>query len=266
VDFANLLLGGRCNLRCPACIGQRLPAEERRSTLDSFPPPGLDRFLEELRAHGVRELSLSGTSTDPLLYRHHGALLGRLRAELPGVRLSLHTNGVLALAELPLVRRYDRATVSIPSFDPRPYRRLTGSSRRPPDLARLVAAAGIPIKLSVLCVEENLPELPAIARRCQAIGIRRLVLRRPYGERAPGWEARIRGVLGIETLTCRGVHGGNLVYDRGGLELTLWDFGRATLGCLSLLPSGAITSEYLLVRAAPPRAVAACFTPSRASS
>lgn len=247
IEFANLLFGGRCNLSCPACIGRRLPLEARRSTLDLFPPPGLDRFLARLREEGVRELSLSGTSTDPLLYRHQARLIERLRAELPGVRLSLHSNGVLALAELALLRRYDRATISIPSFDPDRYRLLTGRGRRPPELERLVAEAGIPIKLSVLCVEENLAELPAIADRCQALGLRRLVLRRQDGDRTPGWDAAILRVLGPTSL--RGEHGGNPVHDRGGLEITLWDFSRSTLGCLNLLPSGRITAEYALTRA-----------------
>jgi len=120
--FANILLTGSCNQRCPHCIGRVLAARALPDNLDRFPLLNLEPFLDLLVQEGIQEISLTGTNTDPQLYPHEAALLDRLRDRLPGVRLSLHTNGRLALAKIDVFNRYDRATISIPSFRPETIR------------------------------------------------------------------------------------------------------------------------------------------------
>ncbi len=238
-DFANVLLSGPCNLRCPHCIGHVLPAAPGGSTLDAFPLPGLERFAAMLRENGVREVSLTGTNTEPLLYRHHERLVASLREAVPGVRVSLHTNGVLALARMDVLRLFDRGTVSFPSFEEATYARLTGGAR-PYDLAALLAASPIALKVSVLLTDETLPQVPQTLERLAGIGARRVVLRRLYGEARP-----------MDPLAGRRpdrLFAGNPVYRLGALEVTVWDFARARLRCLNLFPDGSITEEYELAR------------------
>ena len=121
--FANILLAGPCNLRCPYCVGGGLT--RRQSNLDAWPLAGLDRFLAALARSGTREVSLTGTDTEPLLYRHPHALVRALRTALPDVRLSLHTNGVLVLDRLDVVHLFDRVCVSMPSFEPATFTCMT---------------------------------------------------------------------------------------------------------------------------------------------
>ena len=116
VDFANILLSGSCNLRCPHCVRRLLAQGEGQNNLDCFPLAGLDDFCVALRGAGVTQVALTGTNTDPLLYQHHGLLLAHLRDQVPGARISLHTNGVLALAKMEIVNSYDRVSVSRRSF------------------------------------------------------------------------------------------------------------------------------------------------------
>ncbi len=241
-DFANILFAGPCNLRCPHCIGRQLDPALSPANLDEFPPRNLDAFVGMLRRFQVRQVVLTGTDTDPQLYHHEARLIAHLRAALPGVRLSLHTNGQLALAKMEVWNLYDRVTVSFPSFDSAVYERMAGS-RRVPDLATIVARSRIPVKVSCLLDEPNVGGLTELLTGCHAIGIRRLVLRRLYGDRR-------RWTL-PPVLVPTGVYRGNRVYDFHGMEVTWWEFESTTSTSLNLFSSGLISSEYLLARAAP---------------
>jgi DNA repair photolyase len=88
-----------------------------------FPLRGQDHFIEQLRVYDITQISLTGTNTDPQLYAYEPELLDVLRERIPGVKISLHTNGVLALRKIDVFNQYDRAAISFPSFQPKTYRR-----------------------------------------------------------------------------------------------------------------------------------------------
>lgn len=238
--FANILLTGPCNLRCPDCIGAQL-RHASASTLDDFPLPGLDAFVNCLRTHRIREVSLTGIDTEPMLHRHCLELVERLRADVPGVRISLHTNGTRVLDDLETFDAFDRATVSLPSLTPSTCLAMTGSPRVL-DVEAIVRRTHIPIKLSVLMTEHNRQEIPSMLERVRAIGYRRVVLRRRYGEPRPydplRWPRPVRWF------------GGNPVYDLDGLEVTVWDFDSTCLRCVNLFPDGSVRDAYRLEEAA----------------
>jgi molybdenum cofactor biosynthesis enzyme MoaA len=97
-DFANILFAGPCNLRCPYCIGRQIDPGLNRDNLNDFPLRNLDRFVHLLQSNYVTDIILTGTTTDPQLYRHQTRLLAWLRAQIPGAHVALHTNGQLAFA------------------------------------------------------------------------------------------------------------------------------------------------------------------------
>ncbi len=277
-DFANLLFSGPCNARCPTCIGRQLDPRLNTNNLDEFPPRNLDRFTALIREHGIREVVFTGTTTDPQLYRHEARLLAHLRERLPaGTRFSLHTNGRLALRKMDTFNLYDRVCLSLPSFDPETYRKMMGVAGIP-DLAEILRRAAIPVKVSCLATDDNAAQLESYLEQCAATGVRRVVLRKLFGERR-GWEELTpffppiaAGYLPVESIISsgrrwgdeRGVYcgdyRGNPVYefkdprglgDPGGLEVTLWDFDRSESTSLNLFSTGVISSEYLLARARP---------------
>ncbi len=238
-DFANILFAGPCNLRCPYCIGRQVDPALNRDNLNEFPPRNLDAFVARLRRHDVRQIVLTGTTTDPQLYRHEAHLLRWLREQLPQAQIALHTNGQLALDKMDTFNLYDRASVSLPAFDADTYEKMTGS-RRVPDLAAIVRAARIPIKVSCVINEHNASQVAEFLARCHEIGVRRLVFRQLYGD-PRRWPI-------LSNLTPVAIYRRNPVYDYHGMEVTHWHFDHTTSTSLNLFSDGSISAEYLLAK------------------
>ena len=240
-DFANILFAGPCNARCPFCIGQQIDQRLSVNNLAEYPPRNLDRFIDLIRRHNIRQVVFTGTTTDPQLYRHEAKLLDHLRRALPAdTHYSVHTNGQLALQKLDTLHLYDRACISLPSFNPATYYKMMGL-RRLPDLAALVDKVQIPIKVSCVINEHNVNEIPGFLAQCQAMGIRRVVLRNLYRDKRQ-WNV-------TSGLTPRGEYRGNPVFDYNGLEVTCWNFDRAESTAINLFSTGAISESYLLANA-----------------
>lgn len=237
-DFANILFAGPCNRACPWCIGKQLPGRVNADNLGLYPLRGIERFIGMVNAERITEVVFTGTVTDPQLYRHEARLIVSLRRRLhAGARLSVHTNGVLALNRIDILNLYDRACISFPSFEPGTYQKLMGS-RRVPDLAGIIGAARIPVKVSCVVNEHNEEEVPGFIDRCRRIGVRRLVLRRLLGDPRP-----------LEPgLPLRGEFKGNPVYDAGGMEVTSWNFDRSGCRSINLFADGTLGTDYLLTQ------------------
>ena len=241
-DFANILFAGPCNQRCPYCIGQQVDPALNRNNLDEFPLRNLAAFVALLRQHRVRQIVLTGTTTDPQLYRHETRLIHWLRQQVPGAQLSLHTNGQLALTKMEVFNLYDRATVSFPSFDPDTFEKMTGT-RRMPDLAAIVRRARIPVKVSCIINEHNVNQVDEFLDRCREIGVRRLVFRQLYGDTRQ-WDI-------LSHLTPVAFYRDNPVYYHRGMEVTCWNFDHTTSASLNLFSDGSISTEYLLTKQTP---------------
>ena len=241
-DFANILFAGPCNRACPFCIGKQLPERLNAPNLDVFPPRGLDAFVRVVNTHRVPEIVLTGTTSDPQLYRYEGELLAWLRECLhPGARFSVHTNGVRALKKLAVFNSYDRACLSLPSFVPQTYAKMMGPGEVP-DVAAILNAAEIPVKISCVLSEHNVHEVDLFVAECARLGVRRLVLRRLFGEK------RRWSILG--GLPVARTFRNNPVYELRGMEITYWDFGDATSRSINLFADGTLGAEYRLTETA----------------
>jgi MoaA/NifB/PqqE/SkfB family radical SAM enzyme len=241
-DFANVLFAGPCNRACPFCIGKALPAALNRPNLRALPLPGLDQLIQMVNRHQIPEVVFTGTTSDPQLYRYEGELLDLLRARLhPRARFSIHTNGARALERMEIFNRYDRACLSIPSFDPEVYAKMMGS-RAVPDVAQILRRATLPVKISAVLTEHNAPGLQAFIEQCRELGVRRLVLRRLFGD-ARRWEV-LSGQAPVRMFR------DNPVFDFRGMEVTYWDFNQATSRSVNLFADGTLGTDYLLTKAA----------------
>ena len=253
-DFANVLFAGPCNRACPFCIGRALPAALNRPNLKALPLPGLDQLIQVVNQHQIPEVVFTGTTSDPQLYRYEGELLDLLRARLhPRARFSIHTNGARTLERLEIFKRDARACRSMPSFEPEVYDKMMGGGGVP-DVAQILRRATIPVKISAVLTEHNAPGLEAFIEQCHALGVRRLVLRRLFGD------TRRWAVLAGQTPVR--VFRNNPVFDFRGMEVTYWDFHDATSRSVNLFADGTLGTDYLLMKTAalvrPARGARAC--------
>lgn len=202
-----------------------------------------------IRAHKIRQVVFTGTNTDPQLYRHEARLLAALRQQLhPTTQFSLHTNGLLALRKIAICNQYDRVTLSLPSFSPVTYHQMMGVSQMP-DLAEIMQQAAVPVKISCLVTAENAAEMPRFLARCRILGIRRVVLRKPFGEACNGDQAWDQITPRHElALLPQAAYRQNRVYDYFGMQVTLWNFEQSTSQSINLFSSGAISSNYLMAK------------------
>jgi len=53
-------------------------ALDSHNTLGTWPLPGIDEFVEECHNHSVTQVNLTGSNTDPLLYRRTAELKAHL--------------------------------------------------------------------------------------------------------------------------------------------------------------------------------------------
>lgn len=242
-DFANILFSGPCSARCYFCIGRQINPRFKEPNLSHYPPAGIEHLITLIREENIRQVVFSGTDTDPQLYRYEERLLAFLRQNLPpGVQFSLHTNGRQALRKMAVFNQYNRVTISLPSFDPVVYFQMMGV-HHPPDLARILEQAETPIKISCLVDEHNTPGLPDFLARCHDLGIRRLVLRKLFGDTRP-IQTWLEAVLPV--LTPQAAYRGNPVYQFGAMEVTVWDFLETQSRAINLFADGTLSDQYLL--------------------
>ena len=100
--FGNIHLSGPCNRSCYFCIGQHMMALDPINNLSRWPLKGMREFLGHCLGHGIREINVTGSNTDPLLYEHTRKLKDLLKyvyillhTELFRITGSIQKNGIL---------------------------------------------------------------------------------------------------------------------------------------------------------------------------
>lgn len=242
-NYANILFTGKaCNLKCFDCIGNRPELKGLPSNLNEFPLKNIDALLEKITEWQIKDLAFTGTNVDPQLYQREKELIEYVKKKLKtNTNLSLHTNGLLALKKIDIFNSYDKASISLPSFNSETYAKVT-RSRKQPDIKKIIKKSKIPIKLSMLVTPFNVAEIDDYIRQCSDIGIKRVVVRKLKGrekeyplENMPPF----RGCKSVKTVF------GWPVYKIHNLEVTICSFDTSTAKGLFLFSDG--RSENRLV-------------------
>jgi oxygen-independent coproporphyrinogen-3 oxidase len=240
-EFGNILFSGPCNQKCPFCIGHQLlktPNNLRKETLEN-----LDKFISVMKQSKTSKIILTGTRTDPQLYKYEEDLLNHLRSNLPDIHISLHTNGLLAIPKMKTFRMYDSCTISINSFHPQTYSKLHGVKQMPNLKDILKQAPNVPIKLSCVLTEDNIHQVGEYLQIAKNLGIKRIALRHLYGD------GRRWPIEAFQNKKPIKYHQSNPVYDFDGLQVTHWIFDNTSGRSLNLFSDGTLSDEYLLTKA-----------------
>lgn len=240
--FGNIHLSGPCNRSCYFCIGQHMMALDPLNNLDTFPLAGLDLFIEECNQRGIGEVNLTGTNTDPLLYRHipelRAALSSRLRSPL---RFGCRTNGAAVTGNPDLWSMFDKASITICSMDAKIHTSMMGTGR-PADIRKIVKMGGPKdVKVNIVLGPENRYDVYRTLDSLVHIpGILRVNLREPYGQPHIGdplaeyWQSEKR--LGMP------------VYNYHGLEVAYWDVHYCEVESVNLYANGNVSTDYPITR------------------
>lgn len=238
--FAGIHLSGPCNRRCYFCIGQHMMALDPLNNLDTFPIKNFDLFIAECRTKDIHEMCVSGTNTDPLLYKHTDKLLGAIREALPGVPIALRTNAVAYKREL--FSQYDKASVTLCSANEDVYRAMMGRGN-PPDLARVIAEnPHMDIRVNVVLGPENIAhsDIFRTLDYCADLKVSRVNLREPYGQPHVG-NPMPRELWSVDKL-------GMPVYHWRGVQVMYWDVHFVEVESVNLYANGNISTDYPITR------------------
>lgn len=239
--FGNIHLSGPCNRSCYFCIGQHMMALDTLNNLDTWPLAGLDEFVNSCLSHNVREINITGTNTDPLLFQHHHALVEHLRTRIEGVTIGIRTNGVLATNKPDVWRLYDKASVTFPCFDPDVYQTQMGQGS-PPDLWHICNMEGPgSLKINVVLDPAVVAVLMGTLDGFADMGITRVNLREPYGQPRVG--DPLEGKLN-RTGTVLGMP----QYEYRGISIVHWDVHYVEVESVNLYASGKVSVTYPITR------------------
>lgn len=261
-EFGNVLFGGPCNQKCYFCIGHQLDESLTPNNLKIFPPKNIEKFIERMKESKTKKVIFTGTRTDPQLYKYEKQLVELLREQLPGVHISIHTNGVLATRKMDIFNLYDSCTISLNSFDPATFHKIHGTKEMP-DLVTLTQNAKMPIKLSCILTPHNKHETLDYVNRARDLGIKRIAFRHIFSnpERWPLFPSSPSSSLFPSSSSSPSssplslssppapvrFHLGNPVYEMDGVEVTHWVFEKMEGNSLNLFSDGTLSEEYLLV-------------------
>lgn len=236
-DFANILFSGKCNRYCPFCIGKSLPKIVNIDNLELYPLLNQEKFLIELQKTQTTNIIFTGTISDPQLYKFETKLIDEIRIKIPLSNISLHTNGALALKKILEFNSYNKACISFPTFEKKTYKAMMGTENIP-DLSKILAKSKIEIKISAVITEHNITEIDSFISKLRYLGIKRLVLRKLFGEKRT-WNL-FQGLQPVKFFR------NNPVYEVDGMEITYWDFDDTNFSSINLFPNGLIGTSYLL--------------------
>jgi hypothetical protein len=250
--FGNIHLSGGCNRSCYFCIGQNMMELDPLDTLKTWPLPGVDVFIEKCLERGVKDVFLTGTNTDPLLYHYCQALSYLLKQKIPDCRFGIRTNAA-AVNHYFKLKCFDMGSVTICSFDPYIYKKMMGSGS-PPDIKGLVLAAADynwigPPKVNVVLGPENAGlslraggDLMNTIIKCAMAGVRRINLREPYGQAHIG-----NPLTSYEKYRIQDVHG-MPTYEIAGCHITYWDVHYCEVESVNLYANGKVSEDYPITR------------------
>lgn len=241
--FGNIHLSGKCNRSCYFCIGQHMKGVDPIDNLDQWPLLGMDDFLEKCEKHSVKEVNITGSDTDPMLYRHLEKLTAFLREKIPGIRLGIRTNGVLFEKNPELLSLFDKASISITSFDLHLYKQTMGQGSPPPIAKIKKEYPNLDLKINIVLCPETVAgglfqsDLHKSLVKCNILGIKRVNLREPYGQAHIG--DPLSSSFESSHLTL-----GMPTYDFDGMLVTYWDVHYVEVESVNLYANGLVSETY----------------------
>lgn len=248
--FGNIHLSGPCNRRCYFCIGQHMMSLDPFNNLSVWPLHNIDKFVSECKQKSIKEINLTGSNTDPLLFKHIERLTEYLREEITNVILGVRTNGV---GNIQLMKHFDKGSISITSLNSEIYKKTMGIGQPPIENLRSILNSefGISDKIKVnivLCPEllhSPIRDLDnTILELSKLNKIKKINVRQPYGQ--PNIKNPFDGMEVHKYVY------GNPCYLIHGMEVTFWDVHYTEVESVNLYANGIVSLTYPVTKGCHP--------------
>lgn len=235
--FGNIHLSGPCNARCYFCIGQHMMQLDSYNTLGTYPLPGWDEFAKGCVENNVEEIYLTGTNTDPLLYRHISKLKDDVHAL--GCKFGARTNGLAIGSHPNRYNSFDKVSVSIPTLNKKVYKQIMGVSRNPPTRSEIFSGP-TDVKINVVLCKESAGLTMRDLETFAEWGITRVNLREPYGQPHVGnpldGREPVSYIFGMPQ------------YQLSSTVVTYWDVHYVEVESVNLYASGRVSLTYPITK------------------
>lgn len=215
---------------------------DQLNNLNLWPLKNIDEFIEHCTNRRIREINVTGSNTDPLLYLHTKKLRDRLQKSIPNLVMGIRTNGVLVEAKPEVWNQYDKASISICSLNPGVYQKMMGSPIIP-NLERILALSPEkPIKVNIILGPENAKtdDLTKTLDKLADLGIKKVNLREPYGQ--PHVGNPLAHLVPSKSLF------GMPIYHRKGSEVMYWDVHYVEVESINLYANGRVSETYPITK------------------
>lgn len=217
-------------------------ALDNYNTLDKFPLPGLDEFIKKCNEMEISEINMTGTNTDPLLYKHTQDLKLYLLKYIPKLSFKIRTNAVKN--DLSSFNFYNGGSITICSLNENIYKQMMGKGT-PPDIEKILKATNHwrELKINIVLGDENVKggDIHETLAILESYKIQKVNLREPYGQ------AHIGNPLA--TLVKMGEIFGNPYYDyENGMRVTYWDVHYTEVESINLYANGIVSTTYPITK------------------
>jgi len=210
-------------------------ALDAENNLHRWPLLGLEEFIAECKTRAVREICLTGTNTDPLLYAYKCELVARLSEDFD-IPLAIRTNGIAYSKELFGI--WDKASITVCSLDSAINERMMGNGKLPQLRTILRDHPTMDIKINIVLGPENVDggDLFRTLAGLSDMGVKRVNIREPYGQPHVGNPMDADLFAGHKL--------GMPVYRWRSMEVTYWDVHYVEVESVNLYATGRISITY----------------------
>lgn len=252
-SFININLLGVCNLNCFFCLGKDLYDEflGHDCLNEHFLNwPNFEKCLSICEENSIHNIYLTGQNTDPLLYSYLSDLVEYLKDR--GFRVGIRTNGITAIAHLPVINRLDSVGYSILTLDSRTQRLITGNAVVP-EWDYILKNTNVHKRVSIVVCRYNHEEIESLIEWLSNYDISYIQLRRISTDTRYEWMKEDIAVFEtkVDELTKKyGIDGSfeaAPTVTMFGKEVVFWRTVETTANSMNYFTNGVISDEYFIV-------------------
>ena len=243
--YANIHFSGKCNRNCYFCIGQFMEDLDSENNLNLKNLTNIDKFIEECKKKNITEIALTGTNTDPLLYKHISYLKQYLQNKMEVKKFRVTTNGVKILNNLNDWLCFDSASISFASFNKDINYKMMGGDVI--DIEKIYNVTPFDFKINIVLSSYNCnDDLIETIQKLNKIGIKKINLREPYGQ--PNMQNVLYQLFDKHNIvwdTEKSILG-NKIANINGTQVCYWDVHYTEVQSINLYASGRISYDYCI--------------------